>query len=186
MITIMAITVVVVTVHFALFTYVAPFADERLGVRGPTFTVVLLVYGIAAVLGSAVAGRLADVAPVTGARVAAGTFVVALAGLWLATQANVPVVGVPLLVLWGGAFSMTAVSTALAVLRRANGPQAETATALHGITFQIGIVAGSALGSLALAAGLLAAVPLAAAAGGLAALVLLAFTGRAFRPGPNV
>lgn len=184
-ITIMAITMVVVTVHFALFTYVAPFADERLGVRGTTFTVVLLVYGIAAVLGSAVAGRLADVAPVTGARVAAATFVAALAGLWLATQANAPAVGVPLLVLWGGAFSMTAVSTALAVLRRANGPQAETATALHGITFQIGIVAGSALGSLALAAGLLAGVPLAAAAGGLAALVLLAVTGRAFRPGPN-
>ena len=179
------VTLSIVIAHFALFTYVAPYADERLGVRGTALTVVLLAYGIAAVLGSALGGRLADRAPVAGVRVAAATFMTALVGLWLAAQLDSPVVAVPLLVLWGGAFSTLAVSTALAVLRRARGPQAETANALHGIVFQVGIVAGSALGSLCYAAGLLSAVPLTAAAGGLTALVLLAGIGRAFRRGPT-
>jgi predicted MFS family arabinose efflux permease len=183
LIAVLAVTLAIVTAHFALFTYIAPYAAERLGVRGTAFTVVLLVYGSAAVLGSALAGRLADVAPIAGIRVAAATFVTALAGLWLAAQLRLPAVGVPLLVLWGGAFSMMAVSSTLAALRRARGPRAETATALHGITFQIGIVTGAAIGSLGYAAGFLSAVPLAAAAGGLTVVTLLAFAGRAFRRG---
>jgi predicted MFS family arabinose efflux permease len=182
---VLGVSLLVVLAHFALLTYVAPYADERLGVRGTALTVLLLAYGVAAVLGSSLGGRLADRAPVTGVRVAAATFVTALIGLWLAARLDSPLVGVPLLVLWGGAFSTLAVSTALAVLRRARGPQAETANALHGIVFQVGIVAGSALGSLCYAAGQLSAVPLAAAAGGLAALVLLARVGRAFRRGPT-
>ncbi len=180
---VLAVTLTVVTAHFALFTYVAPYAGDRLGVRGAALTVVLLAYGAAAILGSALAGRLADRGPVTGARVAAVTFVAALAGLWAAARLGTPSVGVPLLVLWGGAFSVLAVSTSLAVLRRARGPQAETANALHGIVFQVGIVAGSALGSLCHAGGLLSAVPLVAAAGGLVAVALLGYAGRAFRPG---
>ena len=179
------VTLFTVIAHFALFTYIAPYADERLGVRGTALTVVLLAYGLAAVLGSALGGRLADRAPLAGVRVAAATFVTSLVGLWLAGRLDSPIVGVPLLVLWGGAFATLAVSTALAVLRRARGPQAETANALHGIVFQVGIVAGSALGSLCYAAGLLSAVPLVAAAGGLTTLVLLACVGRAFRRGPT-
>ncbi len=183
LIAVLAVTLTIVTAHFALFTYVAPYADDRLGVRGAALTVVLLAYGTAAVLGSALAGRLADRGPVRSARVGAATFVAALAGLWVAARLGTPSAGVPLLILWGGAFSLLAVATSLAVLRRARGPQAETANALHGIVFQVGIVAGSALGSLCHAAGLVSAVPLVAAAGGLVAVALLGYAGRAFRPG---
>ena len=177
-----AVVLIVVTAHFALFTYVAPFAGEHLGVRGPAFSVLLLVYGTAAVLGSALGGRLADARPVTGVRVAAATFATALLGAWLAARLDVPVAGVPLLVLWGGSFSVVAVSSSLAVLRRAWGPRAETANAVYGIMFQVGILGGSALGSLLLTAGLLSTVPLISAAGGLVALALAALGGRAFRP----
>lgn len=180
---VLGVTLAVVTAHFALFTYVAPYADQHLDLRGRAFTAVLVAYGTAAVLGSALGGRLADSAPVTAARVAAGVFGAALVGLWLTARLGVPAAGVPLLVLWGGAFSMVAVSASLAVLRRARGPAVETATALYGIAFQVGIVAGSALGAACFATGMLAVVPLAAAVGGLAALVLLAYAGRAFRPG---
>jgi predicted MFS family arabinose efflux permease len=183
LIVVLGVTLSVVVAHFALFTYVAPYADERLGVRGTALTVLLLAYGLAAVFGSALGGRLADRAPVAGVWVAAAAFVVALVGLWFVAHFGSPVLGVPLLVLWSAAFSTLAVSTALAVLRRVRGPQAETANALHGIVFQVGIVAGSALGSLCYAAGLLSAAPLAAAAVGLTALVLLAFAGRCFRRG---
>ena len=84
---------------------------------------------------------------------------------------------------WGGTFSLLVVSTGLAVMRRTHGPRAETAFAVHGIAFQVGIVTGSALGSLIHDQGRLAAVPLLAAGGGVLALVLTVAGGRAFRAG---
>ncbi len=181
---VMAVTAVVVTGHFALFTYVAPYADERLGVRGATFSVVLLVYGAAAVTGSTLAGRVAEVRPVSGIRLAAGLLVLATAGMWAAAALGVPPVGVVLLVLWGGTFSVLAVSCALAVLRRAPGPRSETAFAVHGIVFQVGIMAGSAIGSLSHSTGHLAQMPWVTAVAGLLVLGILALAGHAFRGGP--
>jgi predicted MFS family arabinose efflux permease len=75
------------------------------------------------------------------------------------------------------------VSTGLAVMRRARGPRAETANALYGIVFQLGIVGGSALGSFCYAADRLSAVPLVAAAGGFLTRLLMLTLGRAFRRG---
>ena len=72
-------------------------------------------------------------------------------------------------------------STALAILRRAGGPRAETAFALHGIVFQVGIMAGSAIGSLSHGAGQLAQIPWVTATAGLLVLAMLARAGRAFR-----
>jgi predicted MFS family arabinose efflux permease len=181
---VMAVTVVVVTGHFALFTYVAPYADERLGVRGATFSVVLLVYGAAAVAGSTLAGRVAEVRPVSGIRVAAGLLMLATAGMWTAAALGVRPVGVALLVVWGGTFSVLAVSSALAVLRRAPGPRSETAFAVHGIVFQVGIMAGSAIGSLSHSTGQLAQIPWVTAVAGLLVLGILALAGHAFRGGP--
>jgi predicted MFS family arabinose efflux permease len=180
---VLSVTFVIVTAHFALFTYVAPFAAEGLGIDGRAFTVVLLLYGAAAVLGSTLAGRLAELGPIAGVRAAAAAFVAALTGVWLAARLDAVAAGLPLLVLWGGTFAVLVVSTGLAVMRRARGPRAETANALYGIVFQLGIVAGSALGSFCYAADRLSAVPLVAAAGGLMTLTLLLFLGRAFRRG---
>ena len=179
---ILLVTLLLVAAHFALFTYIAPYADERLGVAGRAFSVVLLVFGLAAVLGSSLAGRLADRWPVRGLRVGAGVFTAALAGLWL-TDVAVPWLGVVLLVTWGGTFSLLVVSTALAVMRRTHGARAETAFAVHGIVFQVGIVTGSALGSLLYDQGRLQVVPLLAAGGGAAVLALAWWGGRAFRTG---
>jgi predicted MFS family arabinose efflux permease len=183
---VMAVTAVLVTGHFALFTYIAPYAAEGLGVRGATFSVVLLVYGAAAVLGSTLAGRLAEGRPVTGMRVGAAVFVLAPAGMWLAAALGARPVGVVLLVLWGGTFSLLAVSTGLAVLRRVPGPRSETAFAFHGIVFQLGIMAGSALGSLGHHSGRLEQIPWITVAGGLLVLAMVTLAGRAFRSGPPV
>jgi predicted MFS family arabinose efflux permease len=177
------VTAVVVTGHFTLFTYIAPYTEHRLGVSGTAFSMLLLVYGAAAVTGSTLAGRLAESGPVRGMRIAAGTFAVACAGMWAAAQLGVPVLGVGLLVVWGGTFSVLAVSTGLAVLRRAPGPRSETAFALHGIVFQAGIMGGSGLGALSYTAGLLPVMPLVAAAAGLVVVVLLLRGGAAFRGG---
>ncbi|MFG1955545.1 MFS transporter [Micromonospora sp. NPDC048830] len=178
--TVMVVTLLLVAGHFAMFTYVAPYADERLGLRGAAFTAVLLAYGCAAVVGSNLGGRLADRRPVGGVRAAAATFAAALLGVGLAGWVRLPVAAVPLLLVWGGAFSVLVVSFALAVLRRAPGPRAETANAAHGIVFQVGIVTGSALGTAWYEAGALPALPLFAAAAGLAGLALAVWRGRSF------
>ncbi|MBO4206216.1 MFS transporter [Micromonospora echinofusca] len=174
LVAILLVTAVAVTGHFALYIYVAPYTAQRLDVSGTAFTVVLLGYGSAAVLGSVLGGRLADRSPVTGTRAAAGVFVTALLGLYLAGRLGLPAFGVPLLLIWGGSFSLLVVSTTLAVLRRAAGPRAETANALYGIVFQVGIVAGSALGAGWHSAGRTAALPLVAATVGAVGLILLA------------
>ena len=92
---VLSVTFVIVAAHFALFTYVAPFAGEGLGIDGRAFTVVLLLYGTAAVLGSTLAGRLAELGPVSGVRAAAATFVAALTGVWLAERLDVVAAGLP-------------------------------------------------------------------------------------------
>ena len=178
---VMLLTGVLVTSHFALFTYIAPYAEEQLGVVGQPFSLLLLVFGTAAVLGSWLAGRLADRWPVRGLRGGAAAFTAAVAGLWLAGVTDTRWVGIVLLVVWGGTFSLLVVSTALAVMRRTQGPRAETGFAVHGIVFQVGIVSGSALGSLMYDQGGLAVVPLLAAAGGAIVVGIALWGGRAFR-----
>ncbi|MFI5844306.1 MFS transporter [Catenuloplanes sp. NPDC051500] len=179
---ILGVVLFAVTGHFTLYTYIAPYVGERFGVSGTGLTVLLLVYGAAAVVGSTLAGGVADRNPIAGVRVAAAAFTVSLAGLWVAGTREFAVAGLPLIVLWGGAFSVLNVCVALAVLRRALGPRAETANAITGIVFQIGIVTGSALGAAANSAGLLAAVPLLTAVGGVLVLVVVSLRGTAFAP----
>jgi len=179
-------TVVMVTAHFAFWTYISPFADERLGVRGTAFTVLLLVYGAVSVVGSSLGGPLVDWGPVAGVRVAAGAWFVVTVGVWAATAAGLHGVAIVLVVLWGGLFSVLAPSAGLAVLRRSSGPRAETANALQGIVFQVGILTGSALGALLYSTRHLAQIPLVTATGALAVSAFAWFAGRAFRKGSVV
>lgn len=171
-----------VTGQFTLYTFIAPYVEQRFGVTGTGLTILLLAYGAAAVVGSTLAGRVADVKPVPGVRVAAATYTIALAALWAAGLAGTGFAGLPMVVVWGGAFSVLNVCVALAVLRRAPGPRAETANAFTGIVFQIGIVTGSALGAVANDAGLLATVPLFTAAAGVLVLAITLLRGHAFAP----
>ncbi|MGN9810062.1 MFS transporter [Micromonospora sp. BQ11] len=177
-----AVTLLAVGGHFALFTYLAPYADEHLGVRGPAFSVVLFVFGVAAVAGSAIGGRLADARPVTSTRAATAVFMVVPAALWASGVADAPMLGAALLALSGASFSVLAVLTALAVLRRVDDAHAETGNALHSITFQVGILGGSALGSLCYRLGHLDLIPVVTAASGAVALLATLAVGRAFGP----
>ncbi|QGN48675.1 MFS transporter [Micromonospora sp. WMMD558] len=179
--TVLAVTLLAVAGHFAFFTYLAPYADRELGVRDAGLSLVLLCYGIASVAGSAAGGRLADAGPVASVRVAAAAFTVVPAALWLSSRAGATVPGAALLVLSGASFSLLAVLTALAVLRRVDGGRAETASALHSILFQVGILAGSALGSLCARFGAVDVIPLVTAGTGLVVLAVASLAGSAFR-----
>jgi predicted MFS family arabinose efflux permease len=173
-------TAVAVAGHFALLTYVAPFAG-RLGLAGVPFSLALFGYGAAAVAGSLSAGWVGAHRPVAGARAAAATFALATAGLFVAGTLGSALLGVPLMMLWSAAFALTFLSTWLGILRRVPPAGAETAGALYNIIFQLGIVAGSAVGSGFAQAEAIGALPLVAATGGLIVLGFAVFARAAYR-----
>ena len=179
---VLAATLTISAAHFVAFTFLAPYAAGHLDVRGTGMAVLLLGYGAAAVAASAVAGRFVDRHPRAATAVAAAAFTLALIGLWLTTALHLPAIGVLLVVAWGAAFAALAVLTSLIALRHAAGPHTETVNAVSGIAFQVGVVAGSAVGSLAVAAGHLGRLPLVAAGGGLLVSAAVLLGRRAFRP----
>ncbi|MFI7577885.1 hypothetical protein [Micromonospora sp. NPDC049497] len=150
--------------------------------RGPAFSVVLFVFGVASVAGSAIGGRLADARPVASTRAATALFMVVPAALWASGVVGAPLLGAALLALSGASFSVLAVLTALAVLRRVDDAHAETGNALHSITFQVGILGGSAVGSLCYRLGQLDLIPVVTAVSGAVALLIALAVGRAFGP----
>jgi len=179
---VLATTWTVSTAHFVAFTFLAPYAAGRLGVRGTGLAVLLLGYGAAAVAASSVAGRFVDRRPRAGTAVAAAAFTLALIGIWLTPAVHLPAFGVVLVVVWGAAFAALAVLTSLIALWHAAGPHTETVNAVSGIAFQVGVVTGSAVGSAAVAAGHLNSLPLVAAGGGVLVLAAVLLGGHAFRP----
>ena len=185
---VLALTGVLVLSHFSLFTFLAPFLEDEVGVPTRSLGLVFAAFGAAGVLGSLVGGRLAEARP---RGVAVAAVVVLLASyLVLRLAASSLVLGVVAVSVWGGTFSVIAVSQQVAVLRLAgHGPSGETAAALNGAVFQGGIAAGSALGSVLVGAGLLGALPLASAAVAALALAVVTTAGAAayaVRPVPSL
>jgi len=141
---VLAVTVLLLTGHQAMYTYVAPFAPGRTGV-------VLLVFGGATVAGIWITGVVADryLRPVLLA--ALGLIAVAMLVLGLAARAPAA--------LWGAAFggAPTLLQTALV---DASGPaSADVATALQTTVYNVGIAAGSLAGGLVLGGTGVAALP---------------------------
>jgi predicted MFS family arabinose efflux permease len=182
-VTVLTATVALVAAHFAVFTYLAPYAGQRFGVHGSSFAGFLVGFGVAAVAASTVAGRLADARPRAATGAAAAGFVLTLIGVWLIPPLSTPLLAMGLLVLWGAAFAVLAVLVSLAVLRH-GGPHTDAVNAVTGVTFQVGVVAGSALGAVVVAAGHTDLLPAAAAAGGGFVLLAVLCFGRAFGPAP--
>ena len=183
---VLALTGVLVLSHFQLFTFLAPFLEDEVGLPARSLGLVFAAFGVAGVVGSLVGGRLAEARP---HGVALTAVVVLLASyLVLRLAASTPTLGVVAVTVWGATFSVIAVSQQLAVLRLAgHGPTGETAAALNGAVFQGGIAAGSAVGSALVGAGLLGALPLASAAVATVALTVVMTTGAAYsvRPVPS-
>lgn len=183
---VLAVTGGLVVAHFSLFTFLAAYLEDEVGVAARSLGLVLAAFGAAGVVGSVTGGRLAEARP----RAVAVAAVVVLAASFLVLRLAVssPVVVVAAVSVWGGTFTVLVVSQQLAVLRLAgHGSGGETASALHGAVFQGGIAAGSAGGSALVGAGLLAALPLASAAAAALALVVVVATGVAYaaRPVPS-
>jgi predicted MFS family arabinose efflux permease len=147
---VLAVTLLLLTGHQALYTYVAPFAPGRT-------SVVLLVFGGATMAGIWITGVVTDryLRPV----LLAALGLIALAMLVLGLAARAPAALLAAAALWGAAFggAPTLLQTALV---DASGPaSADVATALQTTVYNVGIAAGSLAGGLVLGGTGAAALP---------------------------
>jgi predicted MFS family arabinose efflux permease len=153
------VTMVLVTGHFAAYTYIAPLMRRDGGLEGPGLSALLLGYGAAGLLGNWVVSRFVDRRPRTLLATLAGVMVVSLAVL-------IPVLGAVPTVLavlaWGGAVTSIPVILQAAILRVAPDAR-DAASAVYVVAFQVGIGGGALLGERFVRAGLLGWLPVLAA-----------------------
>ena len=142
---ILSVTLLLLLGHQAMYTYVAPFAEHvGFGHTG----LVLLVFGLATVVGIWIVGVLVDAHLRRTLLVSLAVIAGAMVALGLATRS--PAVLLVAVALWGAAFggAPTLIQTALV---DASGPaHADVATSLQTTVYNTGIAAGSFTGGLVL------------------------------------
>ncbi len=170
---VLAVTVLLLTGHQAMYTFVASFAPGRAGL-------VLLVFGAATVAGIGVAGVVADRHLRSALLAALAMICAAMAALGLAGRQ--PGVLMAAAALWGAAFGGAPALLQTALVDAAGPARADVATALQTTVYNIGIAAGSAAGGLVLGRAGAGALPWVTLAFGTAALGTVAIASRAAFP----
>src|SRR6266516_1476818 len=138
---VLAVTVLLLTGHQAMYTYVAPFAPGRT-------SVVLLVFGGATVAGIWITGVAADryLRPV----LLGALGLIAAAMLVLGLAARAPAALLAAAALWGAAFGGAPTLLQTALVDASGTASADVATALQTTVYNVGIAAGSLAGGLVL------------------------------------
>ncbi|MFI9167897.1 MFS transporter [Streptomyces lincolnensis] len=131
----------------ATYTYVSPLLTERAGIPGGAVPLVLTGYGLGALLGTTVGGRLGDRHPLATLVISAGTTTLVL--LLLTFVSTNPVAAVVLVTLMGmTCFAATPVLGALALRFSASAPT--LVSGLSGSAPNVGIALGSWTAGVAL------------------------------------
>ncbi|MEV6019988.1 MFS transporter [Streptomyces sp. NPDC051997] len=168
----------------ATYTYIAPLLTDRAGIPAGIVPLVLIAFGIGALGGTAVGGRLGDRRPMTTTITAAAA--AALVLLLLIPLSDGPVTAVALIFLMAlTGFSLNPVVTSL-VMRFA-GDAPTLASALTTSAYNTGVAVGSALAGRALASslGLTGPALVGAVFTALTLLPLIALAIRGTRPAPR-
>jgi len=139
-------TALLVAGHYGAYTFVSPVLQHVCGVDGGLVGPLLLGYGLAGLVGNAVAGRPA--ARATGPTLATIAFALGLALLLLAAVGGSPVTGALLLVAWGLAYGAAPVTLQTWMLKAAP-EHGEAATAIYCFVFNLAIAVGALATSLA-------------------------------------
>jgi DHA1 family inner membrane transport protein len=129
------------------FTYVVPFLHETAGIGDNGAVAVLFAAGIAGIAGNALGGRGADTA-LRGTLVATAS-ASALALALLAAFGHLQVMAAVLVVLWQLA-AWSYVPAIQVCIHRLGGQAADAAVSFSVAAFNVGILAGAAIGGLAL------------------------------------
>lgn len=135
----------VVSGHFAGFTFVRPFLEEVTRLDISTVSLALLVFGLAGFLGNFAGGVIAERNP--GWAVALSAFLISSAAFALTLLGAVAGVAFAATALWGFAFGSFPVAISIWNARAAPD-HAESAGALLASIFQVAIATGSGLGGL--------------------------------------
>ncbi|GII82344.1 MFS transporter [Sphaerisporangium siamense] len=171
---VLVLTVLIVSGHFAAYTYVRPFL-EQISQAGPAFvSAALLLYGAAGVAGNFAAGAWAARNP--------RPVLVVLAVLMALATAALPLIGLPLVVLvvWGLGYGGVGVTLQLWIMRSGGG---EMGTALFVGAFNVSIALGSFAGGRVVDGASLSAVMWAGAVLAAVGAAVAAFSGRTFGNG---
>ncbi|MGU3435671.1 MFS transporter [Actinomycetes bacterium M1A6_2h] len=176
-------TFLVVLGQFTGYTYFSLLVGATMGGGGTTLSLMLFVYGLAGVVGIWAIGRTYDRWPWRSTVVVLTTVSAALALLLIGVTAGpAPGLGIAAIVataLWGLAFTTIPVCLQSAVMRCA--PQdADRASAIYVVVFQVGIASGALLGGGIIDSAGLSALVVTALALMIAGLVVVTMSRRAF------
>ncbi|NUW45334.1 MFS transporter [Nonomuraea rhodomycinica] len=138
---VLVVTALVVTGHFAAYTYVRPFLEQAAGAGAAAVSAVLLGYGVAGVAGNFAAGARAARRP-RGVLVTLALLIGVATALLAATPGSIGP-ATALLVLWGVAYGGVSVTLQMWVVR-AGGGEAGMAmlTAVFNAAISLGAFAG--------------------------------------------
>jgi predicted MFS family arabinose efflux permease len=170
-------TLLVVTGHFAAFTYITAIIADYVHLTGSATSTLLFAHGLAGLAGLVLIGRHVDGRPQATALVTTGGLAACMLVLLVAGPG---VLAGGAVVLWAAPAAGIGVVLQAAVLRVAN-TQPDLASAVYIVAFQIGIALGAVLGGFGLDHGALPLAVVIAAVCGLAAAVVVRRS-KAFKP----
>jgi predicted MFS family arabinose efflux permease len=137
--------VLIITGHFALFTYVRPFLENITGVATAGVSGILLGFGLANFIGTYVGGAL--VARSLRMTIALMPMIIGLAGIGMVTIQGAIVPTTVLVAIWGMAFGGVPVAWSTWITRTVPD-EAESGGGLLVAGFQLAIATGSGVGGL--------------------------------------
>ncbi|MGX1742887.1 MFS transporter [Bosea sp. NPDC055353] len=138
--------VVVISGHFAGFTYVRPFLEQIPKLSVEAISLVLLAYGVGGFFGNFAGGAIT--ARSAKASVIFGAFLIAAVGVSLLFVGSSPIASAIAVGLWGFAFGALPVGFQTWLVRVAPEDEAESAGGLIVAAFQIAIASGAIFGGL--------------------------------------
>lgn len=174
---VLASIVVVISGHFAGFTYVRPFLEQIPQLSVEAISLVLLAFGIGGFVGNLVGGAIT--ARSAKASVIFGALLIVATATALLIAGASPVVSAVAVGLWGFAFGALPVGFQTWMVRVAPPEEAESAGGLIVAAFQIAIASGAVFGGLLVDGfGTLGVIAYSTAAALLGALAVLALGSR--------
>ncbi|HYI34936.1 MAG TPA: MFS transporter [Glaciibacter sp.] len=142
------ITAITMVGHYTLYTYIAPFFTEQLGVDAAAVAPLLFAYGIAGAGGLVLSGTVFGPRPKLGLVI--GLAVSALGVIVLAVYTSSAPVAIVAFLLWGVAFGTLPPLLQTRLLHTASPRIRDISSAFFTTSFNIGIGGGALLGSVLL------------------------------------
>lgn len=139
------VTFLMVSGHFAAFTFVSPILQDVSGIDKAMVGPALLAFGVAGIIGNFLTGAAAG-RNIRVTLIVISTLLAAVLAL-VALVGGTPVTGVVLLVVWGLAFGGIPVGVQTWILQAAPG-STEAATALNTAMFNLAIALGALFGGI--------------------------------------